>query len=161
MVENIKEVFIEKQVYLEDLNVRGFADLIITTNDDKVYLYDIKTINDWAYKMKFSAKYKDKGEASIHQELQLATYGIFIERVYGKVDGMFILYYNKNTSTMKQIEVSNDRISDAISFWKETIDNHKDGLPSLEKGVSPVMEWECRYCEYLTKCNEDKKRSNK
>ena len=30
MVENIKEVFIEKQVYLEDLNVRGFADLIIT-----------------------------------------------------------------------------------------------------------------------------------
>ena len=56
---------------------------------------------------------------------------------------------------MKQIEVSNDRISDAISFWKGTIDNHKDGLPIMEKGVTPVMKWECNYCEYLSKCNED------
>ena len=108
--------------------------------------------------MKFSKKYKDKGEASIHQELQLATYGIALEREYGKVDGMFIIYYNKNNSIMKQIEVSNDRISDAISFWKETIDNHNDGLPRLDKGISPVMEWECRYCEYLSKCNEDNKK---
>tara|TARA_R100000152_G_C6692520_1_gene123806 strand:- start:289 stop:774 length:486 start_codon:yes stop_codon:yes gene_type:complete len=155
MIENIKDIFIEKEILLEDLNVRGFADLVVTTKDDKVYLYDFKTINDWSYKMKFSAKYKDKGEASIHQELQLATYGIALERAYGKVDGMFIIYYNKNTSIMKQIEVSNDRISDAISFWKETIDNHKEGLPNLEKGVSPVMDWECRYCEYLSKCKED------
>jgi len=58
---------------------------------------------------------------------------------------------------MKQIEVSNDRISDAISFWKETIDNHKNGLPMLEEKVSPVMKWECNYCEYLTKCKQDTK----
>ena len=155
MIEDIKEVFIEKEMLLEDLNVRGFADLVIITNDDKVYLYDFKTIYDWAYKLKFSKKYAPNAEGSIHQELQLATYGIALEREYGKVDGMFIIYYNKNTSIMKQIEVSNDRISDAISFWKGTIDNHKDGLPIMEKGVTPVMKWECNYCEYLSKCNED------
>ncbi len=155
MIEDIKEVLIEKDMHLEDLNVRGFADLVVLTNDDRVYLYDFKTINDWSYKMKFSKKYKDKAEGSIHQELQLATYGIWLERVYGKVDGMYIIYYNKNTSIMKQLEVPNDRISDAISFWKETIDNHKDGLPRLQENVSPVMKWECSYCEYLTKCKED------
>ena len=34
MNENIKDVFIEKEMILEDLNVRGFADLVITTDDE-------------------------------------------------------------------------------------------------------------------------------
>ena len=152
----IKDIAIEKEVILEDLNVRGFADLVIYTEDNKVYLYDIKSVNGWTYKMKFGkAAQANPGSGSIHQELQLATYGIYLEREHGKIDGMYILYYNKDTSVMKQIEVSNDRISDAISFWRQVKEIHNNGLPPLEKGVSPVMEWECRYCEYLSKCKKD------
>ena len=152
----IKDIAIEKEIALEDLNVRGFADLVIYTEDNKVYLYDIKSINAWTYRMKFGKAAKaNPGSGSIHQELQLATYGIALEREHMKIDGMYILYYNKDTSNMKQIEVHKDRISDAISFWRQQIENHKNGLPPLEEGVSPVMEWECRYCEYLSKCKKD------
>lgn len=150
----IKEVLIEQKVELEDLNVRGFIDLLIIDEEDRVYLYDIKTINAWSYKMKFG-KFK-KEEGSIHQELQLATYGIWAERKYGRVDGMFLLYYNKDNSMLKQVEVTNNRISDAISFWQRTNDDHKHGLPPIEENVSPVMDWECRYCEYKSKCQKDK-----
>ena len=49
----IKNVYIEEPIFLEDLKVRGFADLIIELDDGRVYLYDIKTINAWSYMMKF------------------------------------------------------------------------------------------------------------
>ena len=40
----IKNVYVEEPIFLEDLKVRGFADLIIELDDGRVYLYDIKTI---------------------------------------------------------------------------------------------------------------------
>ena len=149
----IKDVLIEQQIELKDLNVRGFIDLVVVDDMDRVYVYDIKTINAWSYKMKFGRNKNPDG--SIHQELQLATYGIWAERTYGKVDGLFLLYYNKDNSMLKHLEVSKDRISDAISYWQGIKESHKDGLPNLEKGVSPVMDWECRYCEYSSKCKKD------
>ena len=152
-MNNIKDILIEHPIDIPELNVKGFIDIVVIMESGEVYVYDIKTVGSWSWRYKFGRK--KESNPSIHQELQLATYGIALEREYGKVDGMFIIYYNKNTSIMKQIEVSNDRISDAISFWKGTIDNHKDGLPIMEKGVTPVMKWECNYCEYLSKCNED------
>jgi CRISPR/Cas system-associated exonuclease Cas4 (RecB family) len=150
----IKEVLVEKEIQIDDLNVRGYLDLAIVTDDKEVHLFDIKTINDWSYKMKFGRKADPSG--SIHQELQLATYGLALEDMYPdhKIK-MYLLFYNKNTSMIKYLEVTEDRIMSSYSFWKRTLAEHKNGLPDLKKGVSPVMDWECRYCQYKQQCEGD------
>ena len=149
----MKKVFIEKEIILEDLNIRGFIDLIISEEDGKVYLYDIKTINNWSYKFKFSKKYKQ--ENSTHQEMQLATYGIAVKREFGRLDGMFLTYYNKDSSIIKEIEVDLDYLVTAKSFWQSKVEEHKKGLPPLQENVSPVKSWECNYCQYKDRCDKD------
>lgn len=149
----MKQIFIEKEIILEDLNIRGFVDLIILEEDEKVYIYDIKTINNWSYKFKFSKKYKQ--ENSTHQEMQLATYGIGVKREFGRVDGMFLSYYNKDSSIIKEVEVDLDYIITAKSFWQSKIEEHKKGLPPLQENVSPVKSWECNYCQYKDRCDKD------
>lgn len=147
------KVFNEKEFISETLQVRGFADTVII-EDGKVYVYDIKTINAWAYKMRFGRSVKKKG--SIHQELQVATYGVMAEQEYGSIDGIFLIYYNKDNSHIKILEVDRDKMLTAIGFWNSIKDEHKNGLPQLKKGVSPAMDWECRYCSYKTQCDKDK-----
>ena len=153
---SIKEILIEEELEISDLNVRGFIDLGVVLEDGRVFAYDIKTINDWSYKMKFGRKYKE-AEGSIHQELQLATYGLALEDKYGRIDGLYLVYYNKNTSMIKEVEVTKDRLSGVLSFWRKILKEHENGLPDLKEGVSPVMDWECRYCQFKTKCLEDRK----
>ena len=144
------EVYFEEEIIMEDLNVKGFADCIVVDDDEKVYLYDIKTMGAWAWKMKFGRN--PDAEPSIHQDLQVATYGIGVQRKFKRLDGMYLVYYNKDNSTMKQVEVPKKRMITAKSFWEGVIKNHERGLPSLEENVSPVMDWECRYCEFVDKC---------
>ena len=82
----MKNVWIEKEIIIEELNIRGFADLIVEEDDGSIYLYDVKTMNAWSYKFKFSKKYKE--ENSNHHEMQLATYGVGVKKEFGRLDGM-------------------------------------------------------------------------
>ena len=152
----IKNVYIEEPIFLEDLKVRGFADLIIELDDGRVYLYDIKTINAWSYRMKFGRN-KEK-DPSIHQELQVAIYGVGVKRRFGRLDGMALLYYNKDTSVLKEVDIDMSRLLTAESYWKEIVKEHSLGLPNLRPNVSPVKEWECRYCMYKTQCDNDNRK---
>ena len=152
----IKNVYVEEPIFLEDLKVRGFADLIIELDDGKVYLYDIKTINAWSYRMKFGRK-KEK-DPSIHQELQVAIYGVGVKRRFGRLDGMSLLYYNKDTSIIKEVDIDMSRLITAESYWKEIVKEHSLGLPNLRPNVSPVQEWECKYCMYKTQCDNDNRK---
>ena len=147
------KVFNEKEFISETLQVRGFSDTVII-EDGKVYVYEIKTINAWAYKMRFGRSVKKKG--SIHQELQVATYGVLAEQEYGSIDGIFLIYYNKDNSHIKVLEVDRDKMLTAIAYWNSIKVEHKHGLPALKKGVSPAMDWECKYCSYKTQCDKDK-----
>ena len=65
------EFHVEGEVAIDELNVRGFYDVV--AKDEKVYLYDIKTCSGWAWQMKFGRK--KQVNPSIHYELQLGTYG--------------------------------------------------------------------------------------
>ena len=38
-------------------------------------------------------------------------------------------------------------------FWANINKQHSLGLPNFEEGVSPVMKWECDYCEFFSHCN--------
>ena len=68
-----------------------------------------------------------------------------------------ILYYNKDTSVIKEVDIDMSRLLTAESYWKEIVKEHSLGLPNLRPNVSPVMEWECRYCMYKTRCDNDNK----
>ena len=146
------EFHVEGEVAIDELNVRGFYDVV--AKDEKVYLYDIKTCSGWAWQMKFGRK--KQVNPSIHYELQLGTYGYAVKEIFGRLDGMYLYYYNKNTSEMRAVEVPLTFVSRAYLFWKNINDEHKQGLPNFRVGVSPVQKWQCNYCQFKNHCNPPK-----
>ena len=149
---NIKEKQIEflfeNEVIVEDLNVRGFYDLVAKCGDE-VYLYDLKTMGSWPWKSKIA----NDGTGSETHHLQLATYGLAIKEEFGRLDGMFLLYYNKDNSDMRQIEVPMITLMKAENYWRNLNEEHKMGLPMFKIGSSPVEQWNCSYCNYYDHCN--------
>jgi len=65
--------------------------------------------------MKYKFGRKKEGNPSIHQELQLGTYGYAIKEEFGRCDGLFLLCYNKDTSVMKEVPVSIDFINQSYT----------------------------------------------
>ena len=105
----------------------------------------------------------NKFNEPINYYLQLATYAYWYERESGKeLSKMSLLYYNKDTSEMHEIEVDKNYIHQAQSYWlsvKEKV-NYE---PDIQLGVSPREKWECNYCNYYQHCGEgytDGKRKN-
>ena len=151
----INNILIEKEIVLNTLRVRGFFDLLVEVKEGGVFLYDIKSIGAFQYKKNF-ARMKERREPSVHQELQLATYGLWVKKEYGRLDGMYILYYNKDTSALQYKEVSSDRLLTALGFWERINDEHSNSsLPTLQDEISPVANWECKYCSYQYRCKDD------
>ena len=147
---NIKEVLVEDLMVNEELRVRGFIDLVVIDDEDRVFLYDIKSINAWSYRMKFGRNKESEG--SIHQELQVATYGLELKKRFGRLDGMYLLYYNKDDSRMTHVSVPLKYLDIAYQYWKLINNLHAQGIPPIDHGVSPVEQWECNYCNYKDLC---------
>ena len=149
-IENPSSVYeVEGEIIIEELSVRGFFDVV--QNDGLgVILYDIKTAADYSFRKVFNT---DKPYTMKHQELQLSTYGYGVKEKYGRLDGMYLLYYNKNTSVMKYKQVPLSMLNSAYMFWANINKQHSVGLPNFEDGVSPVMKWECDYCEFKDHCS--------
>ena len=147
------EFLVEGEIKIEELNVRGFYDVVAKHTDDgkRIYLYDIKTCGAWSWKMKFGRK--KTLNPSIHYELQLGTYGYALKQQFGQLEGKFLYYYNKDDSKMRCVEVPLTYISRAYLFWKNINDEHKQGLPQFRTGVSPVQKWQCNYCQFKEHCN--------
>ena len=151
----INNILIEKEIVFKKIRVRGFFDLLVEVSDGRIYLYDIKSIGAFQYKKNFS-RMRERREPSVHQELQLATYGLWVEKEYGRLDGMYILYYNKDNSLLRYKEVSSDRLLTALGFWERINDEHsKSSLPTLQDSISPVAQWECSYCNFKDRCDQD------
>ena len=151
------EFKVEEELTIDTLNVRGFCDIIAKDNnaeDKKVYLYDVKTAGTYSWKFKFGRA--KSFNPSIHYELQLGTYGYAIQQKYGRLDGMFLWYYNKDSSVTRVESVPLTYTSRAYLYWKNINDEHKMGLPMFKKGVSPVQEWQCKYCQFLDLCKPPK-----
>jgi CRISPR/Cas system-associated exonuclease Cas4 (RecB family) len=148
------EFHIEKEIILPELNVRGFYDLVAVSREEDggVYLIDFKTIGSFPWSRKFGWKNANPNP-SIHQEIQLSTYGLFVEKEFGRLDGMYLYFYNKDTSRMRAVEVPLSNLKLARSFWKNINEEHEQGLPMFREGVSPVEDWNCKYCRYLDHCN--------
>ena len=142
----------EKEILIKDLNVRGFYDLVLANDETgEVFLYDFKTIGSFPYKLKFGRNAKPN--KSKRYELQLGTYGMAIAKEFGNLSGMFLVYYNKDTSIMKQVVVPMYYVDEARKFWEKANKEHSKGLPSLKFDESPVESWECNYCRFKDLCD--------
>jgi len=151
---SIETIVTEGEIILPELNVRGFYDLVIVMKTGEVYLYDFKTIASYPYKMKFGRN-KIPQKVPTH-ETQLATYGMGVKKEFGRLDGMFLYYYNKDTSINKQVEVSMDWLWDAEQYWIKANDICTGEIPPpVRVQESPMHKWECGYCNYLTYCQEN------
>jgi len=148
-------IFIENEIRMDDLNVRGFIDLGLVDNG---VLYDIKTCNAWKWKMMFGRN-SDPSSASRNYALQLGTYGLWYKRKYGKLNGLVLVFYNKDNSRVREVELDLDVVEQAEQYWKnanQILDKAKQesAPPILNLGVSPAEEWECnvKYCQYFEVC---------
>ena len=156
----IKRVINEHSIVIPKLNLKGHIDTILFAELDSkpiCLIIDFKSIGSYPYSKKFG-KYKD-ANPSKHQELQLATYAVAVERDFDVSDSLlFLVYYNKDTSRLKALRVERDFMNEAIEYWTKVNDICSKGLPELKAWESPMIGWECGYCQYLDRCNEDKEK---
>ena len=153
--QNGLPIFIENEIRLDDLNVRGFIDLGFV--EDGV-LYDIKTCNAWRWRLMFGRNANPK-EVSKNYALQLGTYGLWFRRKYGYLNGLVLVFYNKDNSRMREYELDLDCVDKAEEYWSNTHNIIKESIkenkpPTLQLGLSPAEEWECneKYCQFYDVC---------
>tara|TARA_R110001583_G_scaffold134500_3_gene286230 strand:+ start:200 stop:916 length:717 start_codon:yes stop_codon:yes gene_type:complete len=147
--KNDYEVNIETEILIPKYNVRSFVDAMILKDGA---LYDIKTCNDFKWQSIFG-KYGSK-QPPQNYAIQLGTYGLYYREKGVKVNKMALLFYNKNTSRVKEIKVPRSYIDMAERYWIKVQELFKEGLPPIEKGLAPVEDWECnkKYCSYFQAC---------
>jgi len=152
------EVYIEKEITIPRLNVRSFIDAMVVKEGA---LYDIKTCNDYKWQSMFG-RYGSK-EAPQNYAIQLGTYGLYFRENDVKIRKMALLFYNKNTSRVKELKVPRTYIDMAERYWLKVQELFKEGLPPIEKGLSPVEDWECnpKYCSFYEPCGGGIKETKK
>ena len=147
---NGTSIFIEREIRIPEVNVRGFLDVIIVEDDT---LYDIKTCNSWKWKQLFG-RAPDPNPAE-NYFLQLGTYGWWYEMESGKrLNKLALLYYKKDNSDMREKIISTSYIDGAKKYWREVKNRFKKGNPPIELGIAPVYSWECnpKYCNFYEVC---------
>ena len=147
--KNGTAIYVEKEIEIPRLNVRSWIDLMMI---DDNRLYDIKTCNDWSWKGMFG-KY-GSGKPKENYCYQMGTYGLYFKEIGQDVDSMALLFYNKNNSRMKEVEVPLEYIDSAEQYWNMLAEYIEEGVPPVDFGTSPVEEWECnaKYCSFFEPC---------
>ena len=169
------EFFIEKEILLDKYNVAGHLDLaILDKKRQKVIVYDYKTKGSYPWKLQFGRNPKQK--TMFNYEMQLATYAMGMSNTEGAGTGveMALIYYNKDTSVMKQVNVEETYAEMAREYW-ETLNEWKnilnipekyaEGNSEIRKEINnlkpreeivgvPFENWECRYCPFDHICTK-------
>ena len=158
-----KIIHIEEKVKIEDLDVVGTFDAgeTITNGIDKEFkLYDYKTVAAYKWQTKFGHTKNRVPNSDTNYKLQLGTYALAVKEKYNvsKIT-MYLVWYNKNTSLMKEQIVYNEWIEKAFEYWTEVFEMKEEMdkgfedelIPEITYGV-PVQDWECRYCQYYSIC---------
>ena len=144
---------VEQEIIIPELNVRGFYDVVAEQQEDedtKIYLYDLKTVASYPWMRKFGRNITDTSE---NYKLQLGTYGTAVKEQFGRLDGMYLYFYNKDTSQIRSVHVSDNYLGLARNYWRNIQREHAQGVPQFIKGISPAEQWACGYCEFLDHCN--------
>lgn len=158
--ENIyKDIYIEEKIEYEEFDVVGTFDAGDMDNGT-FNLYDFKTAAAYKWTTKFGLKKNRNPTTDINYKLQLGTYALgVLDRYNPDKINMFLIWYNKNTSQMREQIVSNEWIKKAKVYWHEVYylkeefeENFENELiPEMTYGV-PMQDWECRYCQFYSIC---------
>lgn len=148
----------EYEIIIEELGVMGSSDIVVVDNEKKACVLDIKTTHSYKWKMMFGRNKEPK--PSRMYELQLGTYAMGVcnqENIQPEDISMYLVYYKKDDSLMRPVEVNNVWMDNAAEYWftlNETLDMVKEeaDLPRDTLNV-PVEQWECRYCQFEPICN--------
>ena len=158
----INKIYVEEKIKIPDLNVSGQFDFGEHNKENNIFtLYDLKTVAAYKWTTKFGLKKNRKPQSDTNYKLQLGTYGLGImsdDKFEASAVQLRLLWYNKNTSLMREQIVSSDWMDRALEYWTEMNDilleyggSFKEELtPEYSAGV-PFQDWECKYCPYLTK----------
>lgn len=157
------EFYSEYPVSMPDLNLEGTLDIAIHDTENQVlYVADVKTIGAYPYKLRFGRdKARNKSKVSSNYELQVCTYAIALANALMVEDVRpTLIFYNKDTSRQKIINVPLQYMDEALFFWEDVYEiiqemgeNMLDIEPNSMIGV-PNAEWECRYCNFKDKCHK-------
>ena len=172
MKNNKGTIYTEHKVNIEGLNITGTLDAgeYIESGKARTYnLYDLKSSAAYKWSTMFGIK-KNRQPTFEHDKyrMQLATYAMAVKEEHDiNALNMFLVFYNKNTSMMREVKVYADEwIEKAQTYWEELneIDMNigpenfeKELKPGFQFGV-PFEDWECSYCPFKSRCEEDTKK---
>jgi len=146
-------------VTLEKFKARGYFDISVADHESKILeVIDIKTLHSFKWRKLFGqTKNRDK-IPSVNNELQLATYTIRqLQKYKGYYPKMYLLYYKKDDSQMKEVEIDSSFLASGLQYWNEFSEFRKTNtIDSIQPGFTfncPVYKWECNYCQYTKYCN--------
>ena len=148
----------EYGILIEELNVMGSADIVLLDSEGTASVLDIKTTHSYKWKMMFGRN-KEKSPSRMY-ELQLGTYALGVcnqENVNPDSISLYLVYYKKDDSSMKYVDVNPVWMDNAAEYWvtlNETLSLVKEeaDLPRDTLNV-PIENWECRYCQFESICN--------
>jgi CRISPR/Cas system-associated exonuclease Cas4 (RecB family) len=150
-----KLVLTELEIELKDLNVRGYLDIVVLDKQE-ADLKDVKTAAAFAWKRKFGRIQNRDLNQSEKYELQLGTYGLGLEETKGlQVVNMDLVYYKKDDSGIKFVNISDDYKKKAKEYWEEVSTVCKRDINNIIPGEDvgiPFESWECNYCQYKKVC---------
>ena len=164
-LENVT-IYLEHEIKLPKFKVVGHLDhCLIRKSDDGIEMYvsDLKTMASYSWTKKFGREAKKRSINSSpnigNYELQVATYalGMLEELSLMSSISLNIVYYNKNDSKMKTVEIPTEALDHAAAYWNDLNDfiDEDDSIgdipPDGAVGV-PMQSWECRYCQYSKIC---------
>ena len=157
--------FIEDEIEIPSLNLVGKYDVGVLEGDsmnNEFYLWDIKTAAAYKWTTMFGRKANRVAGSSDNYKLQLGTYALGIKQKYkpNKIT-MYLIWYNKNTSMMREQLIAPEWVDKAYEYWANVNDilekygkNFEDSevlMPGISPG-SPFQDWECKYCQFNSIC---------
>ena len=158
-----KDIYIEQKIHIKDLEVSGTFDAgeMITIDGKKEFtLYDLKTAAAYKWTTKFGRKQNRVADSDLNYKLQLGTYALGVKEKYNPDQiYMYLIWYNKNTSQMREQLVYQEWINKALEYWEEVHEVKEDLGKSFERELEPMMtygvpmqDWECSYCQFESIC---------
>ena len=159
-----KDIYIEQKVRIRNLEVSGTFDagemIENRFGQSEFNLYDLKTAAAYKWTTKFGRKQNRVADSDLNYKLQLGTYALGVKEHYNPDwIGMYLIWYNKNTSQMREQDVDPHYIGEALTYW-EDVNEIKEDLgkafetelePMITYGV-PMQDWECSYCQFESIC---------
>ena len=161
-----REVYVEQKVRIKDLEVSGTFDagqmttFKLNDNRKEFSLYDLKTAAAYKWTTMFGRKVNRVANSDLNYKLQLGTYALGVKEYFNPyLISLYLVWYNKNTSQMRQQQVDPQYIDRALEYWEEVYEIKEDlGKvfetelePMITYGV-PMQDWECSYCQFESIC---------